>query len=561
MTSCVIGPRARLAVLIASLCAVPMGSHVAAQDVGTEAQRESGKKLYLKNCSQCHGEKGDGEGYAAPHLLPRPRNFTTGKFKIRTTPNGALPTHQDLINIIRRGMPYTSMPAWPGFSDQEVSDLAYFITTFSPDFSNKERVPEPVPLPSAPSASQSVDAGKKLYVDTGCVRCHGTLGRGDGPSAPTLTDDWGHPIRAADLSQSWTFRGGPTREDIFRTMSTGLNGTPMPSFADSLTPEQRWAITDFIVSLSGSNGPGYTNLVIARHVDDQIDLAKGAASFASAPEARFPIIGQITEPVREFHPPATSVVIQAVYDADSIALLVRWHDRTAEKMGTNGPSLAVPSEEEEEPAAAAPGEAQPAGGSPFGDQEVAPGGEQKAAANPFEEEAAPAATASEFSDAVSIEIPSQTPTGARKPYFIFGDTQNSVDPWFFDLARQSPMQFTGKGSGDIAPNDTGDITGVARYDQGEWSVIFKRPLRAASGAPFTPGEFLPIAFSVWDGFSRERGNRRGLSVWYSVYVEPENVPSAVGPMIRTALIILVIELAVIGAVRWRKRKQQPAMGV
>jgi hypothetical protein len=31
-------------------------------------------------------------------------------------------------------------------------------------------------------------------------------------------------------------------------------------------------------------------------------------------------------------------------------------------------------------------------------------------------------------------------------------------------------------------------------------------------------------------------------------------------MIRTALIILVIELAVIGAVRWRKRKQA-AVGV
>ena len=88
-------------------------------------------------------------------------------------------------------------------------------------------------------------------------------------------------------------------------MSTGLNGTPMPSFADALTPEQRWAITDFIVSLSGSNGPGYTNLVVAKHVQDPIDLAKGAASFASAPVARFPIVGQIMEPGRAFHPPAT----------------------------------------------------------------------------------------------------------------------------------------------------------------------------------------------------------------------------------------------------------------
>ena len=134
--------RACLAVLIGWVCAAPAGSvRAAGPDVGTDAQRESGKKLYLQNCAQCHGDKGDGEGYAATHLRPRPRNFTTGKFKVRTTPNGALPTHQDLVNIIRRGMPYTSMPAWPTLADQEVSDLAYFITTFSPQFSSADSVP------------------------------------------------------------------------------------------------------------------------------------------------------------------------------------------------------------------------------------------------------------------------------------------------------------------------------------------------------------------------------------------------------------------------------------
>jgi hypothetical protein len=271
--------------------------------------------------------------------------------------------------------------------------------------------------------------------------------------------------------------------------------------------------------------------------------------------ARFPIIGQITEPVREFHPPVTNVTVQAIYDSDNIALLVRWHDRTAEKTGKNGPALVVPPEEEEQEggAPAGAGGGATAGASPanpFGDAEVAPSA--AAPQNPFAEaEAPPAAQPSEFSDAVSIQIPSQTPTGARKPYFIFGDTQNSVDLWFFDLARPNPFQFTGKGSADIAPNDTGDITGVANFDQGEWSVIFTRPLRASSGAPFTPGEFLPIAFSVWDGLSRERGSRRGLTVWESVYVEPEVVPSAFGPMVRTALVILFIELAIIWWVRRR----------
>src|SRR5918994_847458 len=121
-----------VAVVIAARYVAPTGSvRAAAQDVGTDAQREAGKALYLKYCAQCHNDNGDGEGYAAVHLRPRPRNFTTGKFKVRSTPNGALPTHQDLVDIIRKGMPYTSMPDWPTFSDQELSNPAYFITTFS----------------------------------------------------------------------------------------------------------------------------------------------------------------------------------------------------------------------------------------------------------------------------------------------------------------------------------------------------------------------------------------------------------------------------------------------
>jgi mono/diheme cytochrome c family protein len=548
--------RACFAALVVWLCAVPLASvRMAAQDVGTEAQRESGRTVYVKNCAQCHGEKGDGQGYATPHLFPTPRNFTTGRFKVRTTPSGALPTHQDLVNIIRRGMPYTSMPAWPDLSEQEVSDLAYFLTTFSPDFSTPESVPKPLELPGAPGSTQeSIELGKKLYVETGCLKCHGNLGRGDGPSAPTLMDDFGQPIRAADLTQPWTFRGGSSREDIFRTMTTGLNGTPMPSFADSLPPDQRWAITDFIASLSGSTEPGYTNLVVAKAVQDPIDLARGAASFETAPVARFPIIGQITEPGRAFYPPATSVTVQAIYDAESIALLVRWHDMGADRTGKNGLTLPVPPEEEE----SAPGGAQETGTSPFGEAEVTA---EQPTADPFAEAVAPGAAPSEFSDAVAVQIPSQVPTDARKPYFIFGDAQNPVDLWFFDLARPAPLQFAGRGSADITLNDTGDLTGVASYDQGEWSVLFKWPLRPSSGAPLAPGQFMPVAFSVWDGFSRERGNRRGLTVWYSLYVEPEVVPSAVGPMVRTALFILAIELVVIGWMRrWHYGSRGGAVG-
>jgi cytochrome c len=171
MTS-VMALRGCFALLIAWLCAVSLGwlrepalsdavvVGVQAQegpDVGTEAQREAGKALYLKNCAQCHGEKGDGAGYATPHLSPTPRDFTSAKFKVRTTPNGTLPTHQDLVNIIRRGMPYTSMPAWPNLTDQEVTDLAYFITSSPPTSPTPSLFPSPWSFLArrAPRMSQS----------------------------------------------------------------------------------------------------------------------------------------------------------------------------------------------------------------------------------------------------------------------------------------------------------------------------------------------------------------------------------------------------------------------
>jgi DMSO reductase family type II enzyme heme b subunit len=235
---------------------------------------------------------------------------------------------------------------------------------------------------------------------------------------------------------------------------------------------------------------------------------------------------------------------------------------SAQRTGTNGPSLPVPPEEESTPAAAAAGGAGEGAGAedPWGDAEAGEAEGGAAAADPFADAvvdpfadpaAEPAAAASEFSDAVAVQIPSQVPIGARKPYFIFGDGQSPVDLWFLDLARSEPLQFTGKGSADVTPNTAGEVTGVASYDEGEWSVIFKRPLRPDSGARLAQGEFMPLAFSVWDGLSRERGNRRGLTAWYSLYLEPEAVPSAVGPMIRTALLILAIELAVIAWVRRR----------
>ena len=115
-----------------------------------------GGPLYQKLCSQCHGEKGDGQGVAAPRLLPRPRDFTAGKFKIRHTPSGALPTDDDLEHVIRVGMPYTSMPAWNQLSDAQINELVAAVKSFSPDFANPEKKPKPIAIPKAPAFSAGI---------------------------------------------------------------------------------------------------------------------------------------------------------------------------------------------------------------------------------------------------------------------------------------------------------------------------------------------------------------------------------------------------------------------
>jgi mono/diheme cytochrome c family protein len=548
--------------VVALAVAAAHGATAQQPDLGTEAERAAGKKLYDKFCAQCHGANGDGQGVAAPYLEPKPRDFTAGKYKIRTTQSGALPTDEDLRSILRRGMPYTSMPAWPEFTEEELQNIVYHLKTFSRDFANPELAPRAIEVPRAPARTEdTVRKGREAYEKLGCIRCHGELGRGDGMSAPTLTDDWGNPLRAADLTAKWTFRGGATREDLFRTLSTGLNGTPMPSYADALGDEERWHLVDYIVSLSptGETAP-YTTLAIVKPVDEPLDLDRGAELFEVAPEAMFPIVGQIMQPGRSTHPRITNVRLRAVHSRDEIAFLVRWNDMRADTAGRNDPSLAV-TEADTLAAVSVPAAEEAQEQDFWGEEAVEQQAEQPAPGDFWGEEeaeaaAGPAVSASPWSDAVAIQLPMELLEGIRKPYFIMGDAEQPVDLWFVDLARGEAKRFTARGSANVVPGEGSEVTALAGYDRGEWSVMFKRSLKSAEGMTFAEGQFVPIAFSVWDGFSQERGNRRGLTQWFYLYLEPRQKVSATRPMIRAALSVLAVELALVGWIRWRHRGER-----
>jgi len=215
---------------------------------------ERGREVYMQRCVGCHGEQGDGNGPAAAFLQPRPRDFTLPAFKFRTTPSGALPTDGDLFRTITRGVRWTAMPTWHELHEKDRLAVIQFIKTFAPDFW-KEPAEPPILIPEPPTATPELVArGKELFRTAKCWECHGDEGKGDGPSAHQLKTDDKLPIRPTDFTRG-QFKGGSHVRDIFRTMTTGLNGTPMPSFADSMKEDERWAISYFVLSLSAFADP------------------------------------------------------------------------------------------------------------------------------------------------------------------------------------------------------------------------------------------------------------------------------------------------------------------
>ncbi len=243
------------------ICLIPLAILFLWPQVGVQAQasvtismanRESvgaGKRLYRRKCVYCHGTNGNGDGSVARYVFPKPRDFTQGVFKIRSTPTGGLPTDNDLFQTLNRGLPGTTMPGWLNLSDKQRWQLVAYIKTFSPRF-QEEDLPEPIRFgtPKLPYP-ESVMNGRRLFVEAECWKCHGTLGRGDGPSSHTLIDDWGYPIVPADLTVSRNWRGGNRAQDIFRSIAVGIGGTSMPGWMDALSEDQIWDLTNYLLSI------------------------------------------------------------------------------------------------------------------------------------------------------------------------------------------------------------------------------------------------------------------------------------------------------------------------
>ena len=226
------------------------------------ARYQKGKFVFEDNCILCHGPRGDGNGELAPTLNPRPRSFREGMFKFRTTPFGKMPTDDDLRHTIRTGLSGTAMGMFSHLSDEDVEALIVYVKSFSRRWKKAEHIGQPVKLPEKPAwfadAAQTAthaEKGKVLFANT-CASCHGAAADGTGAAAAALKDVWEQPAHPSDLRQPH-LRCGDLPEDVYRVLTTGLNGTPMVSFDETLTPEQRW---DIIAWLFTQKLPDVPNL-------------------------------------------------------------------------------------------------------------------------------------------------------------------------------------------------------------------------------------------------------------------------------------------------------------
>lgn len=195
---------------------------------------QRGKMVYDKYCVGCHGVNGDGNGVAAKRLITKPRNFTSGIYKFRSTDSSSLPLEADLYRTITHGLSRVSMPAFPLMPERDKLAVIEYVKGFYADWDKEKDQRKRVFVPSAPPPAQlhapdRLLRGRVVYIAMQCGLCHGSDGQGKNATRTEYTDAWGNPQKPFNFTRG-NLKGGNDPEDIYRTFHTGLRSI-MPAYA------------------------------------------------------------------------------------------------------------------------------------------------------------------------------------------------------------------------------------------------------------------------------------------------------------------------------------------
>lgn len=496
-----------------------------------QAAVDAGRSIYESHCWFCHGEDGDGSGPIAEYLWPRPRDFTIGSFKLRTTGSGELPTDEDLFRTISLGLPGTAMPAWEStLSALERWQVIAYIKSFADGmFDDEEFDPyrAVVEVGRAPRASGAslIAAGKSVFEASDCWECHGMAGRGDGQKAPDLEDDWGYPVWAADLELQWKFKGGSEARDVYLRLTTGMDGSPMPSYVESLTDEERWQVAHYVAWLGGRRNRGTEAgaVITAHHVDDALPEGPEDERWERVRAVHIPLAGQATFAPRWQTPAVSDLSVRALYDGSEVALLLSWNDRSLDSL---------------------PGDSAQARADGWSFDDTYPVLLPETVR-----------VRGSYADAAEIMLPAEARGSAVLPHFVYGDERRAVHLWRWRAdggrdGRRPAIELEARGPEPPVERAAGEqrVTATAVWADGRWSVVIRRPI-ASRDDGWVASRVVPVAFHVWDGAHGETGLRLSLSSWYFLYLEEPSRPFDYLTVLVAVIGAAAIEVGIVRAMR------------
>ncbi|MGQ0553148.1 MAG: ethylbenzene dehydrogenase-related protein [Planctomycetota bacterium] len=506
---------------------------VLALAAGTVAQTPEeaarGAELYGRQCAVCHGLTGRGDGPAAYLLDPKPRNFAAGTFRVVSTEDG-VPTDEDLLTTLRRGMPGSAMPPWSHLSEADLRGLVAEVRRFvlegratdamaeDDTLTREEALADALELYGTPGDPALIPArpdegiidlalGQELYRRS-CAACHGEDGRARVPVEKLDSD--GYPIGARDFTRG-IFKGGRRGEDIARRIWLGMPGTPMPSLP--LKQRELWSLVAFIEGLSSGQDESRVlqvpSVLVARRVDEPLSLDPEATSWVGVEPTWLAVT-----PLWWRHDRIEGLSVQALHDGQQLALRLSWDDATCDdellRQQSFGDAVAVQLSAESDPPFFGMGDAS----APVDLWHWKAVWQRDASGRPELVAAFPNLPAGSLDERGPAEEVFETATAVGNPL-------SAAEP------GRTVESATARGQGTLSTRPILDraVQGRGRWSAGRWSVVLLRdlapPEHEAEAAVVTlrPGGSSSVAFAVWDGSAGDRNGSKSVTIWHRLALE------------------------------------------
>ena len=512
---------------------------------------ERGKLLFERQCVICHGQQGDGEGPFAYLMNPRPRNFKKAKFKLTTTQN-LIPTDDDLLRTISRGMPGSAMPPWGHLPQTDLRALAAYVRdigvrairaeieagvksgAYKPDevdaaVAERTSPGAPIIVPPEPAFDDlRWFNGRRIYVEA-CASCHGL----DGQPVPENVkfDDDGYP----DPPRSFVtgiFKGGMEGPQLYCRIMKGMRGTPMPASEGIYTNDEVWDLIHYVQSLARAGSQDRAQLRQSTIVAPAVSGALPAGPADPGWNAARPVYVAMTplwwDPQR-----IEGLVVQALHSDKELALRLSWLDATrddrAVRVDEFRDGVAVQFSLSSDPPFYM-GDRRDHGGVNIWmwkadrQKNIESGYQDSDAAFPNSAVDMYPECPIRSKDMSLVDWPHGQVT-QHDPQFItaWGAGNLVADP-----TLKTPVEcLTARGPGTLAgkPANVQVVQGQAVHEHGVWTVQMQRGLLLphehgeADEREFKPGDYLPVSFAVWDGSSGDRDGKKNISIWQKLVIE------------------------------------------